>query len=173
MKTLVVNLFGGPGVGKSTGAAYIFSKLKLLGINCEYVPEFTKECVWEGDQFPLKHCQLKIIGEQSLRINRLLGKVDVIVTDSPLLLTVGYTDEKPYHDICVYESKKQNSLNIVLNRVAKYNPVGRNESEKEAKEVDNKIMKFLKDNEFKFTVVDGNEEGFKKVVNMIVEWFEN
>ena len=24
-KTLVVNLFGGPGCGKSTGAAYIFS----------------------------------------------------------------------------------------------------------------------------------------------------
>lgn len=36
-KTLVVNLFAGPGAGKSTGAAYIFSKLKMLGYDCEYV----------------------------------------------------------------------------------------------------------------------------------------
>jgi adenylate kinase family enzyme len=28
MKTLVVNLFGAPGAGKSTGAAYIFAMLK-------------------------------------------------------------------------------------------------------------------------------------------------
>ena len=28
-KTIVVNLFAGPGSGKSTGAAYIFSKLKI------------------------------------------------------------------------------------------------------------------------------------------------
>ena len=32
---LVVNLFGAPGAGKSTGAAYIFSKLKMAGINAE------------------------------------------------------------------------------------------------------------------------------------------
>lgn len=29
--TLVVNLFGSPGSGKSTGAAYLFSSLKLMG----------------------------------------------------------------------------------------------------------------------------------------------
>ena len=28
---LVVNLFGAPGSGKSTGAAYIFSQLKIAG----------------------------------------------------------------------------------------------------------------------------------------------
>jgi hypothetical protein len=27
--TLIVNLYGGPGTGKSSGAAYIFSKLKM------------------------------------------------------------------------------------------------------------------------------------------------
>ena len=32
--TIIVNLFAGPGAGKSTGAAYVFAKLKLAGIDC-------------------------------------------------------------------------------------------------------------------------------------------
>ena len=31
--TLVVNIFGAPGAGKSTAAAYVFSKLKMLNID--------------------------------------------------------------------------------------------------------------------------------------------
>ena len=42
---LVVNLFGVPGAGKSTGAAYVFSKLKMKGINAELVTEFAKDIV--------------------------------------------------------------------------------------------------------------------------------
>ena len=33
--TFVINLFGGPGSGKSTMRARIFSELKYLGVNCE------------------------------------------------------------------------------------------------------------------------------------------
>ena len=39
-KCLVVNLFGAPGAGKSTAAAYIFSMLKFANINAELVTEF-------------------------------------------------------------------------------------------------------------------------------------
>lgn len=39
----VINLFGQPGAGKSTGAAYIFSQLKLRGINAELVTKFAKD----------------------------------------------------------------------------------------------------------------------------------
>lgn len=45
MKMLVVNMFGAPGAGKSTGAAYIFSKLKMAGVNAELVTEFAKDKV--------------------------------------------------------------------------------------------------------------------------------
>ena len=34
-KTLVINLIGGPGSGKSTTASGIFYTLKKMGINCE------------------------------------------------------------------------------------------------------------------------------------------
>ena len=44
--TLIVNLYAGPGAGKSTGAAYIFlQNSKWHGIDCEYVSEYTKDCL--------------------------------------------------------------------------------------------------------------------------------
>lgn len=45
---LIINLFGAPGAGKSTGAAYVFSQLKAAGVNAELVTEFAKDKVWEG-----------------------------------------------------------------------------------------------------------------------------
>ena len=44
---IVVNLYGGPGSGKSTTAAGIFSELKMLGLNTELVTEYAKDKVWE------------------------------------------------------------------------------------------------------------------------------
>ena len=41
-KSLIINLYGGPGSGKSTCAAYIFSQLKMHNINAELITEQTK-----------------------------------------------------------------------------------------------------------------------------------
>ena len=64
--TLLVNFYAGPGAGKSTGAAYIFAKLKMKGIDSEYVSEYAKDRVWQDDQFPLKYCQLYVTSKQAL-----------------------------------------------------------------------------------------------------------
>ena len=86
---IVVNLFGVPGAGKSTGAAYVFSKLKMQGINAELVTEFAKDMVWENNNKVLMN-QEYIFGSQSYRLSRCKDKVDVIVTDCPLFLTAFY-----------------------------------------------------------------------------------
>ena len=83
---LVVNLFGAPGAGKSTGAAYIFSRLKLAGINAELVTEFAKDKVWEESKAVFQN-QAYIFGKQYFRISRVQDKVDVVITDSPILLS--------------------------------------------------------------------------------------
>lgn len=41
--TIYVNLYGGPGSGKSTTAAGVVSQLKLLSINAELVTEYAKD----------------------------------------------------------------------------------------------------------------------------------
>ena len=85
---ILVNLFGAPGAGKSTGAAYIFSQLKMAGINAELVTEFAKDKVWEESKEPFNN-QAYIFGQQYFRISRCADKVDVIVTDSPPLAFIG------------------------------------------------------------------------------------
>ena len=47
METKIINLFGGPGCGKSTTASGIFYELKKRGYECELSLEFAKDKVWE------------------------------------------------------------------------------------------------------------------------------
>ena len=100
---VLINLYGAPGAGKSTGAAYVFSKLKMNGINAELVTEFAKDKVWEESKEVFKN-QAYIFGKQYFRISRCEDKVDVIVTDSPLLLSIIYNNRAKSMLICRLES---------------------------------------------------------------------
>ena len=42
MKTIVINLIGSPGTGKSTLASELFSKMKWQGYDVELVSEYAK-----------------------------------------------------------------------------------------------------------------------------------
>lgn len=146
--TLVVNLYGGPGTGKSTEAARLFAQLKDRNINCELAHEYAKEEVWCGN--PLNF-QPRIISEQLWRVHRLLGKVEVVITDSPILLGLIYGDgvgyaRRPFEDFIVDTHAEWNTCNIFLGRDSdyhQYNPHGRTQTETEAKVVDREIMHML------------------------------
>ena len=86
--------------------------LKWRGIDCEYVSEYAKDRVWQGDQFVLQHCQLYVTGKQCLKIARLIGKVDVIITDSPIAIGAIYTDEQPYKDVCIHEASSLDGISL-------------------------------------------------------------
>ena len=174
--TLIVNLFGGPGTGKSTAAAYIFSRLKMIGIDIELVTEFTKDKVWEDNKKVFNN-QLYITGKQSFKISRVFGEVDVIINDSPILNGVVYTDKKYLKSAIVEEfmSYGDNNLNIFLNRVKDYNPNGRNETEETARLIDQKLKDVLnlKDiesdyDEIPYVEADADLEGCNKIIELIV-----
>lgn len=55
----------------------------------EYVSEYAKDLVWSGSTQKLND-RLKVFAEQNHRLYRLKDKVDVVITDSPLLLSVIY-----------------------------------------------------------------------------------
>lgn len=170
--TLIVNLYGGPGTGKSTGAAYLFSKLKMAGVDAEYVTEFAKDKVWEESTEAFK-CQFYITGKQAFRISRCFGKVDVIVTDSPIMLGKIYADligRQALGNACVEEAKRYegNSMSIVLNRVKPYNTNGRNQTEAEANGIDEVVRCMLKNYKIPFSVVNGDLEGYDTIFGMVM-----
>lgn len=171
METLVVNLLGGSGCGKSTMASDIFSKLKKKGIECELVTEFAKDLVWEERNNTFKD-QAYIFGKQYHRMFRLLDKVDVIITDSPLLLSIIYDKEQSdkFSDYVLYKFNQMNNLNFMLERVVSFNPNGRNESNiEEAKEYDDTIKNLMLDNGILYYTIKGNESGSDIVVNKVLE----
>ena len=112
-RTLVVNLFGGAGVGKSTLMAQIFAELKIKGYDCEMVTEFAKDLIWEKRDETFKD-ELYIFAKQNHRMFRVNGKVDIIVTDRPLLLTNAYNQhDKELCDLCLKTFNQYNNLNII------------------------------------------------------------
>lgn len=170
---LVVNLFGAPGAGKSTGAARIFSNLKLKGINAELVTEYAKDAVWEENKGPFKD-QLYIFAQQNYRLTRLRDKVDVVVTDSPLLLSLLYNSNQDFYSVPFEELVKQvfdqyNNLNFFLERVKPYNPIGRFQTEKESDELSDKLKNLLFSNGYQYTLANGSQKDYDGVIMEIIK----
>ncbi len=139
MSAIVVNLFAGPGAGKSTTAAGIFFQLKLEGIECELVREYAKDVVWEGRHNLLTdEGQLYLFAKQLKRMADVKDKVDVIVTDSPLLLSrvYGANLSKSFYDLVGEEFDKFENLNFFIERDKPYNSNGRMQTEFQAKQID-------------------------------------
>ena len=149
--TMIVNLYAGAGAGKTTCAWIIASELKKRGVITEYVPEYAKELVWEKRRDMLDGSyknQLAILKEQNHRLARLVGQVEVVVTDSPILLGAMYIKErKPeFEAIVLGQFQKYNNFNLFINRGKTYEQTGRVHTLAESREVDRAIRQFLDGN---------------------------
>lgn len=158
--TIVINIAGGPGTGKTTIAAELFSKLKEKGYEVENVSEFAKELVWEGRNEAFDD-RLYMHGEQNHRLMQMNGKLDYIITDSPLFLTAVYNDyylkdkfPKSYNQMIenvTYETfKLYNNKTYLLERNTNYKIVGRRENKNTAKQIDEALIKYLDKNKIKY-----------------------
>jgi predicted ATPase len=150
MMTKFVNLFGGPGVGKSTTAAALFVEMKKAGLSVELVTEVAKDFVWE-DRSTTLSIQPYITIKQFRNLVRLVDKVDYVITDAPILMGCVYADiyapdlPTSYKDFIVdlHRQKLNPSVNFVLNRVFEYDTTGRYQSEKTAIDIDSAIEDVL------------------------------
>lgn len=83
MRTLVVNLFGGPSSDKATQMGGLYFKLMQAGYLCHCLPE-SPPTMWE------KPSTVLATAKQFERLLNLEGQVDAVVTDNPLLQSLAY-----------------------------------------------------------------------------------
>jgi hypothetical protein len=169
----VINLFGGPGSGKSTTASGLFFKMKMSGkINSvELVTEFAKDLVYAGRLKELRpENQMYITAKQYSRLHRLIGNVDYVITDSPIIQGLLYTSWNYFPSFKplvkeIFESFE--NINIFLNRTKPYNTYGRTQTEEEADIVSMNISIFLNDNNIPYTTIDGDKNAPDNIYEMI------
>lgn len=164
-KTLIVNMLAGPGVGKSTMTAAVFAELKILGFKVEMVTEYAKGMTWQKSTKVLEN-QIYVFGKQHHYLTRPKDQVDVIVTDSPLLMSIIYDKENNEHlqKLILFEHQKMNNLNFFLVRSHEYQKIGRSQNEEEAKLIDFSILDVLKENNIQYIKIIPNREGVQKIV---------
>lgn len=168
---LVVNLYGAPGAGKSTGAAYIFSRLKMRGINAELVTEFAKDKVWEESKAVFQN-QIYIFGKQYFRISRVQDKVDVVITDSPILLSSFYANDPVLGDefdrMVTKISRSYDSMDVFINRTKPYNGAGRFQTEAESDDLSRGLHDFLMEHGVACQNYTGDIKGYDALVDDIL-----
>lgn len=175
----IVNLFAGPGTGKSTTAAALFAELKYRGVNCEYIPEFAKDAAWEGRSKKFFQAQQYIYGKQSWRFDRVKSEVDIMVTDCPLLMGLVYVPKdfaiSSLSKVIREDYNRYQNLNFFLKRNKPFNPKGRNQNEEEAKALDNEILEMLRDQQVGFDALEFGRKNPAEIIECMVRhnWHED
>ncbi len=149
-----INFIGGPGSGKSTTAAWLYSELKSLTLNnelesVELVREFIKDWAYLGRKAD-SWDNWFVFANQLQREKELLvdGNVRLIVSDSPLIVNNFYARNQHTALSLLFITREfENqfpSINIFLKREDRtYVQPGRYENEEEALKLDDELWDFV------------------------------
>jgi hypothetical protein len=156
----VINIFGGPGIGKSTQAYDLFVNLKKLGKNVDVIPEYAKKLVYRNATNILAKEQLYIFSKQihEYRIREQAG-VEIVICESPLPLSIVYNklnsseDFKYFDELVWHEFNKYENINIILNRETDYQNIGRYQDIDGAINVDNLVKNLIIDSNINHVVL--------------------
>ena len=175
---IVINLFGAPGSGKSTGAAYIYSMLKMKGYNAELITEFAKDKAYEHNTTALS-VQPYVFGEQLYRMERCRYEADIIVTDSPLLLALVYDRERQnsikqtFRELVYHIDATFTNLNYLIKRNKPYVGSGMLHTENESNMIHDRINGLLLNYGYTYSIHNGDLEGYNEILNDVVARIEN
>lgn len=178
-----INLYGAPGCGKSVLSSLLFAELKLKGYNTELVREFAKELVYQGyDMHNLKESdRIFILAEQMRRESILHGKVDFLITDSPVMIAAFYYNQpaavalakklmvntdKPSKEFHFYIIPSYDEEN--------YEQYGRAHTHEESKKIDKDMISFLKNEGINVIEISGNpKERIETILKNILDDHES
>jgi nicotinamide riboside kinase len=176
-EAIVINLIGGPGCGKSIMAAKLFEKLKLKYVSCDISMEYIKRKLREK-ALKVIESQIYIFGKQQFQLFTMKDEVQVIITDSPLILSSIYdkTDCPHLKALIIKEFKSYNNLTYFIERdeSVEYEQEGRYQDLKGAKEVDKKVRKFMDDHKIPYKVIKGiGKQSRKTILKDVKKGLEN
>lgn len=165
--TTIINLYGGPGTGKSTSAAFLYWLLKTAGVNAELAREYVKKWAWEGRHLT-PYDQPYIVGKQAREESMLYGRARVVLSDSPVLMAAVYARlyapdfERGCTGTALDLYRKaaldgHSHVHVLLRRSKPYNPAGRYQTEAEARGIDGAVAALLAEHEIPF-IQCGTEE---------------
>lgn len=156
-----INICAGPGTGKSTLAAKLYSSMKAKKYSVELAHEYVKGWAYLDrkinpfDQFYLTNKQLQ------QEYVPLMAGVDYVITDSPIFLPYCYAlldfpkqVANAIIPIVDYFDAEFPALYLFLNRSTEYVKEGRFGDEERARAIDIKIKECLVDRKKKFIDID-------------------
>lgn len=170
-KLKVINLWGGPGCGKSTTAAGLFHKMKVHGYDVEMITEYAKDMVWERQHPDRFTNQIFISSTQNNKqLNLVAHGVEYCITDSPVLMSAMYTPKNYYSHFLpllleVHDSYQ--NINFFLERNFEYVNKGRNKTELESVELSDNIKDFLDANCIEYHDISANFNSVDTIFEII------
>lgn len=178
--TKIINLFCGPGGGKSSIASGLLYELKKKHITCDAPYEFPKLLAWDENYSAIKD-QLYVIANQHRGIVKSWGKVDYIIMDSPILLSLTYRlfyDNLEYPSYLYGESfdkmilnihSNYDNINIFLERnIGIHNEKERFHNLEKSIELDHVIKKTLNLNNITYNSIKVNEHSVDNILKLIL-----
>jgi len=177
----IINLFGGPGIGKSSIASGLTYKLKKKHINCDNPYEFPKALAWDENHSAIQD-QLYVLANQHRGIVKSFGKVDYIVLDSPIILSLVYRSvyqgtsypatlyNSEHFDKLVLDIHNQyDSINILLERSddGVHNDKERYQSLEESKKLDREIENTLIKHNIPYHKVKVGKNTVKNIIKLL------
>ena len=178
-KLKVINLFGAPGVGKSTIAAGLFYFMKMSSISVEHVTEYAKYLVLTDRVQQLEDEQLYLLAKQHHKQHILKGKYEWAITDSPLLLCAYYAPKEttpPSFQQMVNEYNNAfENYNIFLTRGLEeqetiFEEQGRLQNKETAYKIQCEQIEFLTKNHIPFeTLAISGEDTARTLLKMVLD----
>lgn len=178
-QTTIINLWGGPGSGKSTTAAAVFAAMKMAGHSAELVTEYVKMWAWRGERIGAFD-DVYITAKQLRRESSLYGRVEYIVTDSPLSLGQLYErlykpDQSTMADLCASLRARQAAaglrvVDVFIRRMKPYVAAGRWEDESAARKIDafaKELLVEIAEADGSFRVVDGTPGAAAEICQLV------
>ena len=141
---ILIELYSGPGAGKSTTAAGLYYLMKCRGYDAEMVREFAKEKAWNGTLADVTDNEI-IYSEQTRRELDMVDGPDVVITDSPIRMSQVYGT--PEDVVKEHEAEMRaagfNYIRLFVNRPEEFSNSGRIHNKEQSIEIDKTVRGML------------------------------